>query len=417
MRVQESPLARLQRHARDRGTTVAVIEQGAEQDHGSWVSLTWNELHRHVIDGAAGMIEAGVNPGQIVVIRVPTGIRQLELELATRVAGAVPLLLPDHLDPTEVGRLLDEIEVRLVVVDHARRLTLLRRAGLTEAQLFECDDRSWERLRGMGLERRKREPDVLLRADAVRDRAHSGTVLGLPREKSLAWLFRPEASGALSDLTADDVVLLTGEATDRFTTVVRDAHLTAGCTMAWVESPDQVEAALAHVSPTHVFLDHVTAKGLEDLLVGASVDGVAVARDSARRARRRLGARRRGQAQRPHEEARRRRDGPGALVGRPPAPAGPRCPRQPDRDRARSGAGLPDRSHRPPPRDQARPGGRDAVGVRRRRVRGQRSGRGPEPAPAARSRCRGVPAAAWTPPSRWPVCRARDPSRPGLQER
>ncbi len=45
--------------------------------------------------------------------------------------------------------------------------------------------------------------------------------------------------------------------------------------MAWVESPDRVEAALAHVAPTHVFLDHVTAKSLEGLLVGASVGGVA----------------------------------------------------------------------------------------------------------------------------------------------
>ena len=269
MGAQESPFSRLQRHARDRGTTVAVIEKAAA----SWVSLTWNELHRHVIDGAAGMIEAGVDPGQVVVIRVPTGIRQLELELATRVAGAVPLLLPDHMDPSEVGRLLDEIEVSLVVVDHARRLTLLQQAGLADAQLFECDDRSWERLRRMGLERRKREPGVLLRADPLPDGAHSGTVLGLAREKGPAWLFRPEASGALSDLRADDVVLLTGEATDRFATVVRDAYLTAGCTMAWVESPDQVEAALAHVSPTHVFLDHVTAKGLEDLLVRATVDG------------------------------------------------------------------------------------------------------------------------------------------------
>ncbi len=418
MRAQESPLARLQRHARDRGTTVAVIEQAAEQDHGSWRSLTWNELHRHVIDGAAGMIEAGVNPGQIVVIRVPTGIRQLELELATRVAGAVPLLLPDHLDPTEVGRLLDEIEVRLVVVDHARRLTLLRRAGLTEAQLFECDDRSWERLRGMGLERRKREPDVLLRADGVRDRAHSGSVLGLPREKSLAWFFRPEASGALSDLTADDVVLLTGQATDRFTTVVRDAHLTAGCTLAWVESPDQVEAALAHVSPTHVFLDHVTAKGLEDLLVGASVDGATwheTPRDvldasSARAAEAKL--------QRPHEEARRRRDRTGALVGRKPAPAGPRCPRQPDGDRARSGAGLPDRTHRPPPRHQARPGGRDPVGVRRRRVRGKRPGRGSR----AGARKLGLAAAACSQRPGLRVLAGRPaglviPSRPGRQER
>jgi hypothetical protein len=293
--VQESPLARLERHARTRALEVAVVEQVGQ----SWVSLTWNELYRRVIDGAAGMIDAGVNPGQVVVIRVPTGIRQLELELATRVAGAVPLLLPDHLDPVEVGRLLDEIEVRLVVVDHEGRLALLRRAGLMHAQLFECDDHSWERLRAMGLDRRKRQADVLAWADSVRTDSPSGTVLGLPREKSQAWLFRPEASGALSDLRPDDVVLLTGEAADRFTTVVRDAHLAAGCTLAWVETPGQVEAALAHVRPTHVFLDHVAARVLEDLLEAAQVDGVAwhetprevLEATSARVAEARLGSR------------------------------------------------------------------------------------------------------------------------------
>lgn len=244
-----------------------------EQRGQAWASLTWNELYRRVIDGAAGMIEAGVNPGQVVVIRVPTGIRQVELELATRVAGAVPLLLPDHMDPQEVGRLLDEVEVRLVIVDDESRLTLLRRSALADAQLFECDDQSWERLRGMGLERRKRQPDVLSWVDSARVGVPSSAVLGLPREKAQAWLFRPESSGTLSDLVAEDVVLLTGEATDRFTTVVRDAHLTAGCTLAWVEHPTQLEAALAHVSPTHVLLDRVTARVLEDLLEAATIDG------------------------------------------------------------------------------------------------------------------------------------------------
>jgi hypothetical protein len=272
--VHESPLARLERHARARALEVAVIEQRERNGRPEWVSLTWNQLYRRVIDGAAGMIEAGVNPGQVVVIRVPTGARQLELELATRIAGAVPLLLPDHMDPAEVGRLLDEIEVRLVIVDHESRLPLLRRASLAEAQLFECDDRSWERLRGMGLERRKRQPDLLSYVDSVRKDAPSSAVLGLPREKALAWLFRPECSGMLADLRPDDVVLLTGRATDRFTTVVRDAHLSAGCTMAWVETPGQLEAALAHVRPTHVLLDHTTAKVLEDLLEAGQVDGV-----------------------------------------------------------------------------------------------------------------------------------------------
>lgn len=270
MPVQESPLVRLQRHARDRALEVAAVERRGQ----SWASLTWNELYRRVIDGAAGMIEAGVNPGQVVVIRVPTGIRQLELELATRVTGAVPLFLPEHMDPGEVGLLLDGIQVRLVIVDHESRLALLRRAGLAEAQLFECDDASWERLRGMGLERRKRQPDVLDWVVSARAGSPSGAVLGLPRDKSTAWLVRPESSGTLADLRADDVVLLTGEATDRFTTVVRDAHVTAGCTMVWVETPDLLEAALAHVSPTHVLLDHVTAKMLEDLLEAGTIDGV-----------------------------------------------------------------------------------------------------------------------------------------------
>lgn len=271
MPVQESPLERLQRHARDRALDTAVLEHSGR----AWVPLTWNELHRRVVDGAAGMIEAGVNPGQVVVIRVPAGIRQLELELATRVAGAVPLLLPERMDPAEVARLLEEVAVRLVIVDHESRLALLRRAGLAGAQLFECDDHSWERLRAMGLERRKRQPDMLSWVDSVRVGRPSGAVLGLLREKADAWLFRPESSGALADLSADDVVVLTGEATDRFTTLVRDAHLTAGCAMAWVEGPFQLEAALAHVSPTHIFLDHATSRVVEDLLEVARIDGVA----------------------------------------------------------------------------------------------------------------------------------------------
>jgi len=259
----------LERHARGRALEVAV----SELRDGGWTSLTWNELYRRTIDGAAGMIEAGVDPGQVVVIRVPTGIRQLEIELATRVAGAVPLLLPEHLDPEDVRHLLDGVQVRLVVVDDERRLALLRRAPLDDAQLFECDDHSWERLRGMGLERRKRQPDLLAWVAGVRADDPSAPVLGLPREKGLPWLFRPEASGALSDLTGADVVLLVGEATDRFTAVVRDAHLTAGCALAWVESPAGLEAALAHVAPTHLLLDHVAARALEDLLETATVDG------------------------------------------------------------------------------------------------------------------------------------------------
>ena len=392
MPAHESPLVRLERHARNRALEVAVTELR----DGTWTSLTWNELYRRVIDGAAGMIEAGVNPGQVVVIRVATGARQLELELATRVAGAVPLLLPEHLDPAEVGRLLDEVEVRLVVVDHESRLSLLRRAALADAQLFECDDRSWERLRGMGLERRKRQPDLLPWVANARAGASSSPVLGLPREKSQAWLFRPECSGALSDLTGTDVVLLTGEATDRFTTVVRDAHLTSGCTLAWVETPDQLEAALAHVRPTHVLLDRGAARVLEDLLEAATVDGSAWHEDAPRRARGHVGPGGRGAAGLAGAQARRRGVRPGSLVGRPAADARDGRPGQPHHQRPRDDARLPHRSRRAPPGHPARAVARARRGRRTRSA--DRSRR-----PRRRSRAVGGRATAWTPPSRSPA--------------
>ena len=51
MPVHESPLARLERHARARALDVAVIEQREQDGRAGWGSLTWNELYRRVIDG------------------------------------------------------------------------------------------------------------------------------------------------------------------------------------------------------------------------------------------------------------------------------------------------------------------------------------------------------------------------------
>ncbi len=269
MLVPESPLARLYRHAQSQGEALALIEHRED----SWTSLTWSQLYRRVIDGASGMLSAGVRPGQVVVILLPAGARLVEIELASRAMGAIPLLLPQRLDPQEVATLLESADVGLVVVDEESRLELLRHADLADAQLYECDDSSWERLREVGAEDRTQRPGVLAQADAQRDPAATATMLGLPREKSAAWIFRPQASGATSDLKPGDVVLLVGETADRFTTVVRDAHQATGCLLAWVEGPDQLEAGLAQIGPTHVLLDAVAALDLDERLLEARVNG------------------------------------------------------------------------------------------------------------------------------------------------
>jgi len=267
LEASDSPLSRLQRHVEQRGSTVAVLEARGS----AWMSLTWAELHQRVVDGAAGMIRSGVGAGQVVVIMVPAGVRLVGLELATRAAGAVPLMLPDELEPRKVGALLAGVDVRLVVVDRPQRLAQVRHVALAEAELFECDDESWGRLRALGAEARLRDPELVARADAALGPASTRTVLALPRDKGSAWLFRPAASGTIRDLVADDVVLMVGRASDRFTTVVRDAHQRSGCTLAWVETPDRLAAGLAHVRPTHVTLDQPCSRVLEDLLVNARI--------------------------------------------------------------------------------------------------------------------------------------------------
>ena len=265
----DSPLSRLQQLAREHGEQVALVGN----DGSGWGWITWTELHSRVGQAAAGMLEAGLRPGQAVVLRVGAGIRTVELELAARVAGAVPVLLPDELAPEDVPGLLGQLDVRLVVADRPARLDLLAGADLDDALLFTCDDLSWDRLVSLGAARLSGEPDLPTLDDSLRDPAATRTVLGLARAKASPWLVRPEASGATTDPRPGDVVLLVGRPADRFTTVVREAHLAAGCTLAWVETPDDLAEALAVVTPTHLWGDHAVAQRMGDLLATAEVGG------------------------------------------------------------------------------------------------------------------------------------------------
>ena len=377
----------------------------------AWASLTWNELYRRVIDGAAGMIEAGVNPGQVVVIRVPTGIRQLELELATRVAGAVPLLLPERMDPAEVGRLLDEIEVRLVVVDHESRLTLLRRAGLADAQLFECDDRSWERLRGMGLERRKRQPDVLSWvATPYATGRTSAPVLGLPREKSRG-LALPARVPPARCPTSPPTTSCCSPARRPTASPPSCATPTSRPGARWRGSRRPTSSRpRSRTSRRPTSSSTTSPRGAwrtcsRSVPPSTAPRGTRRPRDvleaaSAQAAEARLSSRTRKLAADV--------TCPGALVGRPAAGARPRRPRQPHRQRPRDGAGLPHRSHRPPPGGPARAGAR-ARGrwpSPRRSQHGRRPTSAPAPASVAAACASGLDSAfslAGLP--------ARDPSR------
>ena len=125
-----------------------------------------------------------------------------------------------------------------MIVDDESRLALLRRAALADAQLFECDDRSWERLREHG----PRAPQAPARRARLGRPACEQGPRAAPCSACRGRRPRRGSSGPSPPAPCPTSAPTTsscspGEATDRFTTVVRDAHLSAGCTLAWVEAP------------------------------------------------------------------------------------------------------------------------------------------------------------------------------------
>ena len=103
-------LGEVVRGAAERHGTTAAILRGAQV-------VSWEAIDRHADLAAAGLLAAGVGPGQVVASVLPSGAEWLVLAVALDRVGAIHAAVSSHLAPDERGAVVASVEAGLTVVD------------------------------------------------------------------------------------------------------------------------------------------------------------------------------------------------------------------------------------------------------------------------------------------------------------
>ena len=106
-------------------------------------AFTYAELGERVDRLAAGLTEAGVEPGDVVVYQLYNGPEFAQLYLATQAAGAVGSPINFRLSAGEIAYILDDSRPRVFVHDAAVAGTAACGAGASP--WASCRWRSWPR--------------------------------------------------------------------------------------------------------------------------------------------------------------------------------------------------------------------------------------------------------------------------------
>ncbi|MFD4326232.1 AMP-dependent synthetase/ligase [Nocardioides sp. NPDC058538] len=110
----------------DRGSEPAFSDRHTPDGTG-WRTLTWGELHQRARELAAAYIAAGLQPGESVAIMAANRIEHVVADMATVLAGGVPISIYNTLAPDQVGYVAQHADPRIVVLetdDHVARWAL-----------------------------------------------------------------------------------------------------------------------------------------------------------------------------------------------------------------------------------------------------------------------------------------------------
>lgn len=79
--------------------------------------ITWAEVRRRCIGLAAGLVQLGVKPGDVVSVLAPNTAEMFEAHFAVAMAGAVLNTINTRLDTETVAYILDHAETRVLLLD------------------------------------------------------------------------------------------------------------------------------------------------------------------------------------------------------------------------------------------------------------------------------------------------------------
>jgi hypothetical protein len=268
VRISRTALQRLALRAQERGDSTAV----RHREDGRWASLTWNELHRRVESGAAGLAELGLRRGQVALVMLPSGLVTLEMQHAIRSLGAVPVLVAPELSPAELSEALAGVRVGMVAVSHEYEHICIEAVDISEAIVLDMDaaGAKWEEIRTTGAAALALKSTLVELLDLANDR-HSERPLVVAPGLLSPHVLRVEA--AVSSMTVDDVVLLVGLPSDEHVQSALETHLIAGAELAWPGDVATLGEDIAAISPTFIQLDARSTGELDSVIAGATIDG------------------------------------------------------------------------------------------------------------------------------------------------
>lgn len=261
-----SPRSHLTSHARLRGAETALFDLQGE----SVTVRTWHQVALNVERAAAGFLHAGFKPRQVAIVLMQPGADAVEVELALRTTGVVPLYVSPDVTPAELAACLVGVDVRIVVADDEDDLERLQGCnGFGAERLLMHDTGDWEQLQDIGADHLREIPHCVAHADEIADPVKAAPMVVLREGSDVAVRRMP---GARIDSPVE-TVLLHGAGWDPRVAAVRETQLVSGGPLAWTGASSHLPALLARVSPTRLVNFAATPGAVGALLLDAHVDG------------------------------------------------------------------------------------------------------------------------------------------------
>lgn len=277
-----------------RGAHVAAL---VKQD-GSWREMTWRELGELARSVSAGLVEIGVQPGQMVAVIANTRLEWCVADLGIIGAGATTVPIYQSSTAADVQYILNDANsVAIFVEDEAQlaKVRAIRREIPSVSKIIAItgrttgpDEISWEELLEAG--RRclsRRESEVRARSqritrDDILTLIYTSGTTGLPKGVMIThdnMLYEAEACVEIGLIRADHVQYLFLPLAHVFGKLLEVAWFRTGHTMAfWERDMARIVPNLAEVRPTLVcavprIFEKIYARVVDEIRTTAGVRG------------------------------------------------------------------------------------------------------------------------------------------------
>ena len=242
-----------------------------------WTSVSWRDTGHRVCRVAAGLVDAGIRPGDRVGLVCNTRFEWLLADLGLLCAGAAAVAIFPTTTAVDIAFELADSGARIVVVEDVgqlRKLTdqraelpeifaviLIDAEGATAEDLADGWVRSLDSLEDAGGARLAREPGLVetivagLGPDDLAALAYTSGTTGTPKGVRLVnecWTSQAAAIAARELLTPDDLQFLWLPLSHAFGTVLLAAQLAVGFPTAVDGRVERLVENLAVIRPTFV---------------------------------------------------------------------------------------------------------------------------------------------------------------------